>query len=921
VQAASLPTREVLDALQTSEQEGLNSAEAEKRLEEFGPNVLQKSSGDGVLKLLWRQINDPLIYVLLASAALAVALGALVDGLVVLGVVVINTLIGFAQEYKAGKDIEALTGLVPDETTVLRDGNRTSVAAPKIVPGDVVLLEPGDKVAADARLLAERNLQVDESALTGESVPVYKGADPVPEGSPVAERSDMVHGGTLVTSGTGRAVVTATAGDTELGRISEMLGGTTEVETPLTRQITVLGKWITIVISAVAVLLFLVGFLRGYTAVDAVLAAIALAVAAVPEGLPAVITIALAVGVQRMARRRAVIRYLPATETLGSATVICSDKTGTLTKNEMTVKELWTPVGPGDGTAYELSGVGYAPDGGLSTFDGENLGAIPEGLHELLLAGVLCNDAGLARDGEAWRIEGDPTEGALVVSARKVGLDEEKARQDFPRTDVVPFESERQYMATLNGALGAANGQVIYLKGAPEVVLERCDRAAGGAELGRGRVLERVESMANEGLRVLAFAARRPEGPLDELAEGDAEAGFELLGLQGMIDPPREEAIEAVRESHRAGITVKMITGDHAGTAAAIGRQLGLLDQSGAALTGAELDGLSDGELRDALERTNVFARVAPEHKLRLVRRLQESGEVVAMTGDGVNDAPALKQADIGVAMGITGTDVSKESADVVLTDDNFASIAAAVEEGRRVYDNLRKSIAFILPTSVGEGLVILLAVMFFPIVAGVPLLPIQPTQILWVNLVTAVALALPLAFEALEPEAMRRPPRDPKAPIMDRSVLGRTVVVGLLMALGAMGLFLFEFYGQLGRGVAPEVALAEAQTIAVTTVVFFEIFYLLECRSLRHPVTEIGLWTNRWIYVGISVLLLLQLGFVYLPFMNALFHTAPLGPWAWLESLLVAFVVLPVVSLEKRLRRRLAERDRSAKTDTQLPV
>jgi len=386
VQAASLPTREVLDALQTSEQEGLSSAEAELRLEEFGPNVLQKSSGDGVLKLLWRQINDPLIYVLLASAALAVALGALVDGLVVLGVVVINTLIGFAQEYKAGKDIEALTGLVPDETTVLRDGNRTSVAAPKIVPGDVVLLEPGDKVAADARLLAERNLQVDESALTGESVPVYKGADPVPEGSPVAERSDMVHGGTLVTSGTGRAVVTATAGDRELGRISEMLGGTTEVETPLTRQITVLGKWITIVISAVAVLLFLVGFLRGYTAVDAVLAAIALAVAAVPEGLPAVITIALAVGVQRMARRRAVIRYLPAAETLGSATVICTDKTGTLTKNEMTVKELWTPVGPGDGTAYELSGVGYAPDRGLSTFDGENLGAIPEGLHELLLA-------------------------------------------------------------------------------------------------------------------------------------------------------------------------------------------------------------------------------------------------------------------------------------------------------------------------------------------------------------------------------------------------------------------------------------------------------------------------------------------------------------------------------------------------------
>lgn len=899
---------EVLKELDTSADNGLETGEVRERLEKYGPNVLEKSSGDGVLGLLWRQINDPLIYVLLVSGALAIGLGKIVDGAVVLSVVVINTIIGFAQEYKASKDIEALTDLVPKETTVLRDGHRTTVEAPQIVPGDVILLESGDKIPADARLLSARNLQIEEAALTGESVPVYKETDPVFEGASLGERTSMVYGGTLVTSGTGHAVVTATADETELGRISEMLDEATDVETPLTSQVATAGKWITGVILAVAVLLFAVGYLRGYPLVDAVLSAIALAVAAIPEGLPAIITISLAIGVRRMAGRRAAIRYLPAAETLGGATVICSDKTGTLTKNEMTVKKLWTP---GVEEPYELSGVGYEPNGELTGADAN--GKLPGDLKELLLAGVLCNDARLSQDDGAWRIHGDPTEGALVVSARKLGLQERESREEYPRKEAIPFESERQYMAILN-KIGDRE-QKVYIKGAPEVILERCNRIAGGGELDREAVTGRIRDMANEGLRVLAFAARLIEEPLEELTDDATDRGFEFLGLQGMIDPPREEAIEAVGKSQEAGITVKMITGDHAGTAAAIGRQLGLIGEDEKAVTGLELDGLSDEELSRVASTTNVFARVAPEHKLRLVNSLQAQGEVVAMTGDGVNDAPALKQADIGTAMGITGTDVSKEAADVILTDDNFASITAAVEEGRRVYDNIKKSYAFILPTNVGQGLLVLLAVMFFPIINGVPLLPIQPTQILWVNMVVAITLALPLAFEALEPDTMSRPPKDPKAPIIDRLVLGRTLLVGVLMALAGIGLFLVEYYGRTGGGVAANVALAEAQTMAVTTIMFFQVFYLLNSRSLLYSAREVGLWTNKWIYAGIGALLLLQFGFVYLPFMNILFHTAPLGLAEWGQAFAVGLIVLPVMSLEKWLRKRQA---RNAKSKAQ---
>ena len=897
-----LTAEAALAALGSSES-GLLSTEAAARLASYGPNVLPRAGRDGPLELIWRQIKSPLIYVLIASAAVAIALGKVTDGAVVLGVVVLNTLIGFLQEYRAGKAIEALIDLVPENATVLRDGSKTVVSADKLVPGDVVLLASGDKVPADMRLLSVKNLHADEAPLTGESVPVSTHVDVVPMDSAVADRRCMVHGGTLITTGTAMALVVATGQSTELGRISSMLREAAELETPLTRSMARVAGTLTLAIGAVAAAIVLIAKLRGYSAIEALLAGISLAVAAIPEGLPAIITIALAIGVQRMARRRAVIRKLPAVETLGSTGVICSDKTGTLTRNEMTVQGLWTPASG----FYEMTGVGYAPVGDLKR-EGEVLREPPSEVVELLRAAALCNDARLLRlEGKGFSTTGDPTEGALVVAAEKIGLDTEALRRDYPRRDAIPFESEHKYMATLHDR--PSDGQVILLKGAPEVVVGRCDRGVDGAPLDRAEVLARVEAMASHGMRVLAVAKRVPEGSTDDLRDQDVAGGLVLLGLEGMIDPPRPEAIEAIEACRKAGIVVKMITGDHHATAKAIGVELGLVSEDGEVVTGHALSSMSDPQLVEVARRAHVFARVAPEHKIRLVKALQASGEVVAMTGDGVNDAPALKQANIGVAMGITGTAVSKEAADIVLTDDNFASIHAAVEEGRRVYDNLIKALAFVLPTNLGEALFILIAVMFFPIVNGQPLLPIEPVQILWINLVATVTLSLPLAFEAKEPNLMSRPPRRPGEPILSGFVLFRTALVALLMAVGGVGLFLVEYYQQLRGGAPMDLALREAQTMAVTTVVLFQVFYLINCRSLRGSVLKIGLFSNPLVYVGIVGLVLLQIGYVYLPFMNKLFGSAPLGPQDWLKSVLVAMTVMPVIGLEKWWQRRRSSR------------
>ncbi|MDC0748313.1 cation-translocating P-type ATPase [Polyangium mundeleinium] len=891
------PAEAVLAALGSSEN-GLLTTEAKRRLAEHGPNVLPRAAREGPLVLLFRQIKSPLIYVLIASAALAFALGKVTDGAVVLGVVVLNTLIGFIQEYRAGREIEALSSLVPELATVLRDGGRITLPAEELVPGDVVLLAAGDKAAADMRLLHVKNLAADEAPLTGESVPVRKHVAPVPKDAAVADRKSMVHGGTLLTVGTGQAVVVATGAQTEIGKISSMLREAAELETPLTRSLARVAQVLTVAIAIVAALMVGVALMRGYPLLEAVLAGITLAVAAIPEGLPAIITIALAIGVRRMAARRAVVRKLPAVETLGQAGVVCTDKTGTLTRSEMTVSAIWAPSG-----GYELSGVGYAPEGELRR-EGKAVGATPDDVRALLRAAALCNDARLVqREGGGFGITGDPTEGALVVAAQKLGMTGDALQEEAPRRDAIPFESEHKYMATLH--VTASSEQEILMKGAPEVVLGRASRLAGGAPLDRAAVLEHLEGMASRGMRVLAVASRKPERPLAGLGEAEVASGFELLGLVGMMDPPRPEAIEAVKACQRAGITVKMITGDHPVTAKAIGIEIGLLGAADEVVTGRELSAMSPAEIAKAVQTRNVFARVAPEHKLRLVEALQAAGQVVAMTGDGVNDAPALKQANIGVAMGITGTAVAKQAADIVLTDDNFASIRAAVEEGRRVYDNLIKALAFVLPTNIGEALVLLLAVLFFPLVDGRPLLPMAPVQILWINLVATVTLSLPLAFEAKEPNLMERPPRRTNEPILGRFVLVRTVIVALLMTAGALGLFLMEYHDKLGEGVSPAFALREAQTMAVTTMVLFQVFYLLNCRSLHGSSLSIGLFSNPLVYVGIGTLLLLQFGFVYLPFMHTLFGSAPLGAAEWAKAVAAALVVLPVIGLEKWWQRR----------------
>jgi Ca2+-transporting ATPase len=769
----------------------------------------------------------------------------------------------------------------------MTNGEVKEVGGYELVPGDVVLLKSGDKVPADLRLIESRSLKVEEAPLTGESLSVEKDPRPVDRDAALGDRTCMAYSGTLVTYGVGAGVVIGTGQKTELGKISNLLGSTTRIDTPLMQSLARFGSLITIAIAFVAIALLVVGYLRGLTIADAALAAITLAVAAIPEGLPAIVTITLAIGVRRMAARRAVIRSLPAVETLGCTSAICTDKTGTLTKNEMTVTALWTPFGK-----YRLTGSGYDPDG-LLLQDGVPVEKAPQEIWPLLKAGVICNDSQLLKDVTLWVAQGDPTEVALLVSFAKLGGVRAALDQEHPRLDVQPFESDLQYMATLNSE---KDGCSIYLKGAPEVVLAKC---FGPLEEAR----KAVNSLAAEGMRVLAFAKKSTTSKM--LSREEQDHGFELLGLQAMIDPPRSEVIEAIKDCHEAGIVVKMITGDHKITAKEIARQIGILG-TGSAYSGDEITALNDDELVLAAQEANVFARVTPEQKLRLVKALQSTGVIVSMTGDGVNDAPALKQANIGVAMGITGTSVSKESADLVLTDDNFASIRAAVEEGRRIYDNLIKSLAFILPTNLGEALIILVAVATFPTVAGQILMPILPVQILWINLVATIALALPLAFESPELNIMTRPPRNPKEPILNSFVFWRTALVAVLMTIGAIGLFFYEYNTAIAAGVEHGIALKEAQTMAVTTVVFFQIFYLFNCRSLTGSVLSVGVFSNKAVYGGIASLLGLQYVFVHWEPMQRLFATAPLDFESWLKSAAVGAIVVPVVAIEKFIRRQL---------------
>jgi magnesium-transporting ATPase (P-type) len=886
----------VLEILHTSA-EGLSTNEANERLKKTGPNILKRQGAESPVKIFLRQFLSPLIYILLASTILAIALGKITDGIVVFTVIMINAIIGFIQEYQAGKTIEGLLKLVPENATVMRDGKQKNSPAADIVPGDYVLLQAGDKVSADMRLTFVKNMQCNESILTGESLPVEKNTDPADADSGIADRKCMVFSGTLVTAGTAEGVVIATGAETEIGKISKLLQSTTSVKSPLTKALEKIAKGITYSILLVGFLVTLIGIFRGYTVIDAIFSAITLAVAAIPEGLPAIITIASAIGVMRMAKRQAIIRHLSAVETLGSTTVICSDKTGTLTLNEMTVRELWNGK-----QKFNVTGAGINPDGKIVNISTGQV-ATEDEIGELIRGAALCNDSSLQNKEGHWTAVGDPTEVALIAAAGKFGLNEEQVKNEWQRLDEQPFDSAKKIMATLHQS--PSGEKVIYLKGAPESViplLKYSEKSSGRAI--QDEVRAESLSLAETGMRVLAFASKKVPDPTTLTITDEDLREFDFLGIQAMSDPTRLEVKDAIDACHNAGITVKMITGDHPATAVAIGKELGLIN-AGRVLTGKELQNMSEAELSEAAKNTNIFARVSPEDKLNLVKALQFHGEVVAMTGDGVNDAPALKRADIGVAMGISGTAVSKEASDMILANDNFESIEAAVEEGRRVFDNLLKSIIFVLPTSIGLGLVIFVAVLFFPSENGVLLLPMQPVQVLWINLITAVSLALPLAMEVMEPDVMNRPPRKPDKPLLSPFIIFRMIMVSLIMAGGTIGLFLWEYQTELSRGTEQLLAVSEAQTMAVTAMVLFQVFYLIDCRSLKFSARKIGFFSNPTIYIGISLVLLVQTAFVYVPFMNRWFHSSPLKAEAWGLSAAVAFSIMIVIGIEKWLRQK----------------
>lgn len=888
-----LDAQQVVELLDTNRESGLDRFEVEGRQTHFGPNVipLQKDKGPWLRFLL--QFHQPLVYVLLAACVVTILLQEWTDASVIFGVVLLNALIGFVQEAKAARALEALARSMTSTATVVRSGRKQQLGSEALVPGDIVLLQSGDKVPADLRLIDCRDLQTDESALTGESLPVAKTAATLDKETPLADRSNMTYSATLVTYGQARGVVIATGAMTEVGRISELIAAADEVETPLTRRIAKFSHLLVYIILALAGATFVVGLLRGQPAIEMFMASVALVVGAIPEGLPAAVTIILAIGVHRMALRRAIIRKLAAVETLGSTTVICSDKTGTLTENAMMVVELWT-----GGQRFSATGIGYTTTGDIRLDGASVIVEQCRALRECLTAGLLCNDSQLQLSDGEWTVHGDPTEGALLAVAARAGLDAAAEQQRRPRIDVIPFESQHQYMGTLHGD-HEYGGRIAIVKGAVERLLPRCDSMADAngqqIDLDASLILAEFERMADRGLRVLAFATKTFSPEQGSLRHSDIDSGLVFLGLQGMIDPPRPEAIQAVAACQQAGVRVKMITGDHALTARAIAGQLGISGpDQGAGLrvvTGVELAELSDERLIDTAEQISVFARVTPEQKLRLVRALQTRGHVVAMTGDGVNDAPALKQADIGVAMGITGTEAAKEAADMVLTDDNFASIEAAVEEGRGVFDNLTKFILWTLPTNMGEGLVILAAIF-----AGVAL-PILPVQILWINMTTAVLLGLMLAFEPKEPGIMARQPRNPQTPILTGVLLGRIALVSTMLLGGAFGLFEWAMLRGLGEPVA--------RTITVNVFVFVQMFYLFNCRSLTDSVFHVGLFSNPWVWLGAGSMTVLQILYTYSAFMNRVFESAPLDVAHWLLILTVAVVAYAVVGFEKWMRRR----------------
>ena len=877
---------DAFSALSCCADRGLDDVDVEARLKRFGPNRPPQPKQDGPLVRFLRQFNNVLIYVLLAASVITALLGHWVDTLVITAVVFVNAAIGFVQEGKAERALAAIRDMLAPRATVFRQGRRVVVAGGDIVPGDVVVLEAGDRVPADLRLFEVRGMRVQEAILTGESVAIEKSTQPVNLAAPLAERTSMAFGGTLVVAGQGRGLAVATGSQTEIGRISGMIARVQPIATPLIRQMAVFSKWLTVFILAVGALILGSGLIFGsFGFAELFMAVVGLSVAAIPEGLPAILTVTLAIGVQGMARRHAIVRRLPAIEALGAVSVICSDKTGTLTKNEMTVVSVATPQ-----RTFSVSGTGYAPHGGFSVDDGEVSPAQFPLLMHVTQGALLCSDAELQQREEGWRIVGDPMEGALVTLACKAGLDQATVRGANPQTDAIPFDAEHRFMATLHHDHDGR--AAIHVKGAPErlLAMSHAQRADDGADepLDIAYWRDQAGLLASEGQRVIAVAVKSVAGDRRSLMFDDVEEGLTLLGLVGLIDPPREEAIAAIAECRAAGIRVKMITGDHSGTAVAVARSLGL-ENTAEVLEGHEIDALDDTALRLSADRIDVFARTSPEHKLRLVKALQAAGGVVAMTGDGVNDAPALKRADVGIAMGRKGTEAAKEAAEIVLADDNFATIAAAVRAGRTVYDNLKKAIIFLLPVNGGESLSLIAAILL-----GLTL-PITPVQILWVNMVSSVVLAMTLAFEKSEDDIMRRRPRPPGEPILSPFILWRVAFVSLLFSAGIFGKFALAQV----QGASVE----EARTIAVNTLVVMEIFYLFSVRYLHGTsLTLRGLIGTGPVLIAVGAVTALQALFTYAPFMEAFFGTRPLDPLQVLQVIAIGIGVLLVLELEKRV-------------------
>lgn len=885
----NIPTDSSLKQLKVSAN-GLKSDEAEARLRQYGANRLPEAAKRSVLVRFALQFHNIMIYVLIGCAVVTAFLDHWIDTGVILAVVIANAIIGFIQEGKAEKAMDAIRHMLAPHANVIRNGERISIEGDQLVPGDIVLLEAGDKVPADLRMLSAHGLSVQEAILTGESVPVEKHIETVAADSPLGDRSCMAFSGTLVTSGQGKGVVVATGGKTEIGRISGLLSEVEMLTTPLVQQMDVFAKWLTVLILIVAAILLAFGyFVDHYEFTEMFMAVVGLSVAAIPEGLPAVLTITLAIGVQSMAKRNAIVRRLPAIETLGSVSVICTDKTGTLTRNEMMVASVLTHQ-----HLFTLEGTGYEPKGVLMLRDALISPSEHSMLEELARAATLCNDAALRQHEGVWAVEGDPMEGALLAFAGKMDVDARKEQSAWVRTDAIPFDAKHRFMATLNH--DHEHHAFVFVKGAPERILTMCQNQR--SDNGKTEPLDtaywnaKAESIAALGQRVLAFAIKMVKPEHTVLEQSDVEGTLTLLGMVGMIDPPRAEAIAAVAECHGAGIGVKMITGDHAKTAAAIAKQIGL-QNSDTVLTGADLDGMNDAALKTVVLDCDIFARTSPEHKLRLVMALQSHGMTVAMTGDGVNDAPALKRADAGIAMGMKGSEAAKEAAELVLADDNFASIAAAVREGRTVYDNIKKVISWTLPTNAGEAMTILVALLL-----GMTL-PISPIQILWINLITAVTLGIALAFEPTEENTMRRPPRPRHEPLLSGELVWHIVLVSVLFLCGVYGMFTYA----IGQGYSTELA----RTIVVNTLVVMEIFHLFFIRNIYGTsLTWKAVRGTKVVWVTVIVILLAQFAFTYLSPLQAVFSTVSIPFWDGVLILGVGVALFAIIETEKQLRLRL---------------